>query len=110
MKLTSDIMSQVKAIVDEHGWEYEKYAIRIQEVPFELGKIDHVSHVWVDGDETEDKLSGLCCTMTNCMEQSVRNGEYFGNYMAVIGGNSYEYGEDIGEIIISDPVVIAIIA
>jgi hypothetical protein len=31
-------------------------------------------------------------------------------HIAVIAGNSYEYGEDAGEVIISDPVVISIIA
>lgn len=106
MKLTNEIIEQVNSIIEEQGWEYSKCAIRIQEVPFELGAIDHISHVWIDGDETEEELPGICCTVIERMKSN----EYFGNHMAVIGGNNYEYGEDVGEIIISDPVVIAIIA
>ena len=36
--------------------------------------------------------------------------EYFGAYVAVVAGNEYEYGEDAGEIIIRDPVVVAVIS
>lgn len=36
--------------------------------------------------------------------------EYYGDRAAIVAGNSYEYGEDDGEIIIADPVVIEIIA
>lgn len=109
MKITNQIIEQVNAIVNKYGWEYEKCAIRVQYVPFELGTITHVSHVWIDGEETGDELPGLCCTAVEYIASN-DYGEYLGDHLAVIGGNSYEYGEDSGEIIISDPVVIAIIA
>ena len=39
-----------------------------------------------------------------------RQGYYYGNYVAVIAGNSWDYGEDDGEIVIHDPTVIEILA
>lgn len=107
MKLTADMKNAIMEIAEERGWDYEIIAIRVQEVPFELGEIDHISHVWDDGDDTGEELSGLCCTRVDMM--SAIQGEYYGDYLAVIGGNSYEYGEDVGEVIISDPVAIEII-
>ena len=34
----------------------------------------------------------------------------YGDYVAVIAGNSWDYGEDSGEIVIHDPIVIEILA
>jgi hypothetical protein len=39
-----------------------------------------------------------------------RYGFYFGDHKAIIAGNFAECGEDPGEIVISDPVVVEIIA
>lgn len=33
---------------------------------------------------------------------------YFGENVAIICGDSYEYGEDAGEVVISDPVCVYI--
>ena len=107
MKLTADMKKAIMEIADEHGWDYEIIAIRVQDVPFELGEITHASHVWDDGDDTGEELDGLCCTRVDMMSHI--QGEYYGDYLSVIGGNSYEYGEDVGEVIISDPVAIEII-
>ena len=39
-----------------------------------------------------------------------RHGYYYGDYVAVIAGNAWDYGEDAGEIVIHDPIVIEILA
>ena len=36
--------------------------------------------------------------------------DYFGDYVAVVAGNSYTYGEDPGEIVIADAVVVEVLA
>ena len=108
MKMTAEMKAQIKAIAEGNRWDYEVIAIRVQDVTFELGEINHVSHVWDDGDDTGEELPGLSCTNVDSIDYI--QGEYFGEYLAVIGGNSYEYGEDIGEVIIKDAKVIAVLA
>lgn len=108
MKLTNEMISKAKTIVDSLSFDYEKIGIRVQEAPFELGEMDHQSHVWVDDDETEELLPGVCAQDINTIDKY--HNEYFGDYVAVVAGNEYEYGEDAGEIIIRDPVVVAVLA
>lgn len=58
-------------IANNNNWDsYEKYGIRIQEQGFELGTVDHNSKVWVDGEETEDELDGICAINLNSPEVS----------------------------------------
>lgn len=106
MKLTKTMIDTIKAIAAEAN--YDMVAIRIQPEPFELGCVGHASHVWIDGEDTGEELNGVCAIRVNMLENI--SGEYFGNHMAVIGGNHYEYGEDAGEVIIEDAQVIAIIS
>lgn len=107
MKKTSAMIARVKELADELFYEYEIVGLRIQDVPFELGKIDHCSKVWVDGEETDEYLDGICVIRADQIDQSAR---YFGDHIAVLAGNDYTYGEDVGEIILSDAVVVEILA
>lgn len=107
MKLTSELIKKINETVESLDLEetYGYVGVRVQEVPFELGKISHCSKVWVDGDETDEELDGICATTLNRLTAN----QYFGDHVAILCGNSAEYGEDVGEIIISDAVVAAII-
>lgn len=107
MKLTSEMIKKINEKVEELELEetYAYVGVRVQEVPFELGQIDHCSKVWVDGEETDEELDGVCATKLDKLTAN----EYFGDYVAILCGNSAEYGEDAGEIIISDAIVASII-
>ena len=88
-------------------------AIRTQDVPFELGEMDHKSLVWVDGEETDEELDGVSATDCTIVEEvkwhtGERFGSYPGQYTAIIGGNRYTYGEDAGEVVIEDAEVLYI--
>lgn len=109
MKMDREMIKNIRKIVDELGlgYEYEYIGVRVQEQKFELGEMDHVSSVWVDGDETDDVLNGVCATKIDALENLP--GEYYGDHIAIICGNSAEYGADVGEIIIEDAIVAAII-
>lgn len=108
MKVTTEMIEKVKEMAADIYREYEYIGIRIQdETPFELGNLDHVSHVWVDGDDTGEELGGVCVIKGDRAELAK---SYFGDYVAIIGGNNAEYGEDNGELIISDPVVLEVLA
>ena len=106
--MTEDMRLKAKEIANEFMLDYEKIAIRVQDVPFSMGAMDHCSHVWVDGEETEDTLDGVCAQDIETIDRY--NNCYYGDHVAIVAGNDYTYGEDAGEIIISDAVVIAILA
>lgn len=107
MKLTSEIIKEISEKVEELNLEesYGYVGVRVQEVPFELGRIYHCSKVWVDGDETDEDLCGICATDLDKLTAN----QYFGEHIAIICGDSAEYGSDIGELIIRDAVVAAVI-
>lgn len=109
MKLSKEMIASIRTIVEEMEleYEYEYIGIRVQEQEFEIGAIDHVSRVWIDGDETEEELNGVCATKIDAIANLPY--EYFGEHVAIICGNSAEYGEDVGEIIIEDATVVAVI-
>lgn len=112
MKLNAELVNKIKSIIDENDldFDYGYVGIRAQEEPFELGEIDHLSHVWVDGDDTGEELDGICATRADMFERYFgANGEYFGDHLAIIVGDNASYGEDIGEIIIKDAIVAAVI-
>ena len=54
------VQNRIKEIIDKYELDYNYIGIRVQEEEFELGSMDHVSKVWVDGDETDEELDGVC--------------------------------------------------
>lgn len=106
--MTEQMRIAAKEIAKEYEFDYEKIAVRVQDIPFTVGPMEHCSHVWVDGEETEETLDGVCGQDVSTIDMYCNN--YFGSHVALIAGNDYTYGEDAGEIIISDAIVIAILA
>lgn len=84
---------------------YEYVGLRVQEQEFELGKIDHVSHVWDGGEDTGVELDGICV----CDMDHLGANRYYGDHAAIICGYRASYGEDPGEIIIRNAEVVKII-
>lgn len=87
--------------------EYEYIGIRVQGNEFAVGEILDNSFVWVDGEMTDEELDGTCAVKLE--DAKLANG-YFGNHVAIIGSNSMEYGQDLGEIILRDAEVIEVVA
>lgn len=107
MKMTAELIEKIRELENEYSWDYEQVCIRVQEVPFELGEMEHQSSVWVDGDETDEQLDGI----STLSVKYAQNAEfYFGDHLAIVAGNEYSYGQDAGEVIIRDPVVLEILA
>lgn len=113
-----ELLKAIAAVKDEYFYYYTYIGVRTQEKEFDLGEIDHCSSVWVDGEETDDTLDGISCTNVNspavvahCEEgMGSRFGVYFGDHVALIGSNDAEYGEDEGELIMRDAVVLKILS
>lgn len=112
-------IAEIREIAKKYEGEYEVIAIRTQDTePFKLGEMDHESKVWEEGEETNEYVGGVCAT--DVFSSGIRMhsseygqvaycGYYFGDYQAIIAGNHYKLGEDDGEIIISDPIVLEIV-
>ena len=113
MKVSNEMIARLKEVAEELYYDYEVVAIRVQDPEFELGEMDHKSHVWVDGDETDEELDGVCGIRSNMAEivfNSFFSCVYPGEHVAIIAGNRYTCGEDRGEVIIEDPVVVEVLA
>lgn len=105
-------INEIKSIMEDLEWdgEYEVYGIRTQDEEFDAEgeTMTHVSHIWDDGEDTDEELDGVCASTIKGIAEHV-NGTYYGRHCAIIAGNDYTWGEDANEIIITDPVVIRII-
>lgn len=108
---SSDFLAALEEACEEYGWSSVGVRIQEEDHPFRVGPIDHVSHVWVDGDETDEDLPGVCClyAAADYIPTLVRNAPaYFwpGRHVAIITGDVVEFGEDPGEVIMSNAEVV----
>lgn len=113
---TEEIIAKAEELLDTIDQQF--IGVRTQEQPFELGPIDHVSQVWVDGDETDEELDGICVTAIGdgpWAESDVRQhasdhdpvGPYYPfDHVALIAYDRCSYGEDEGEVIANDAEVV----
>ena len=106
-KLTKEVIDRLNQVADELFYDYEVIGIRIQEEPFQPGELEHRSHVWVDEEDTGEELNGVSVVRYDSIGQAQ---SYFGDHAAIIVGNRYTYGEDPGEIVIEDPIVVEVLA
>lgn len=97
---------------------YDLYAVRFDTRDFKEGEEIPNSHVWVDGIETEQCLSGTCGINVEELEDVDRiveqyKNRYAGNRIYLIGTmynwGGYEFGEDENEIILAGAEVAKII-
>lgn len=61
MMMNAEMIKNIKKIAEEMdlSWDYEFVGVRVQEQDFELGTIEHLSHVWDNGDDTGVELDGI---------------------------------------------------
>lgn len=100
-----NIMNRINEIKESAEFEY--IGVRVQDNEFTEGEILDSSFVWVDGEMTDEELDGTCAVKLEDAE--LANG-YFGEHVAIIGSNSMEYGQDLGEIILRDAEVLEVLA
>lgn len=81
-------------------------AIRIDNARYDVGDTLPVSRVWDDGNPTEELLEGTSCLRLGRAEQAVK---YRGRYGYVISGRSLYEGNDLGETVVEDATVLAVV-
>lgn len=106
---------------------FAEYALRV--IPGEFdgeirqGDVLPPSRQWVDGQMTDEELIGTSAAkiegdspesvlaaikLLGAHGSSGPNGYYFGNRVVLIKGERAAYGEDVGEVLISDPEVVGV--
>ena len=103
---------KIEDAMDRGGFGY--YGIRIDDdAVYNVGDRTATSHDWEDTEPEDDYLNGTCCVGISYVEDidkaiKIAN-TYYGDHVCLIGGDSMEYGEDEGEYIIKDAVVVAVL-
>lgn len=107
--MKKEIAMSIKNRIDEIRDQYcfDKIGIRVQDSEFVEGQILDNSFVWVDGEPTDEELDGTCALT---LEDADLIQDYFGEHVAIIGGDFGEYGQDEGELIIKDAEVLEVLA
>lgn len=99
---------------------FNYFGVRSENRDLEDGYALEPSHDWIDGEMCDELLNGSCATgigylwfdgeqedISAIQEAIKKNGRKYGDYMYIIGGDNCEGGNDDGEIIIKDAVIIA---
>lgn len=97
--------------------DYEYYGIRIDDsVSYQIGERTAKSRIWIDGECTDETLNGTSCVgiKFNASDDEIQMAiniasQYYGDKVSLIASNNMEYGEDIGEYILKDAIVIKIL-
>lgn len=107
--MSKDWEQIIEKLIEED--EYPYIGIRIQDKPFKLGEINHLSHVWDDNIDTEEELPGVCAVSAKEIEacEKALSGGYYGDHAAILVSKTIEYGEDYAEIIMEDATVVEIL-
>ena len=114
----ADILAAIAAAnidLDDLRFEHEYVGIRIQDDSYGLragDSVDHISHIWDDGEDTGEELSGVCALGANSFSRFARRGgrvPYIGRTVLVLGADRASYGEDEGELVMEDATVLAVL-
>lgn len=109
------IIAAVLAALDEH----DVIGLRGMDEPAEIGEVLPPSRVWADNEPTEHLLNGTSAVRVILHERGADDPDaavdaairlaaaYPYEHWVVIGSTHYSYGEDEGEVVMVDPVVVA---
>ena len=94
-----------------HASEYDYIGFRVvnNEV-YRVGDIAKRSRVWVDGEPTDELLSGASAISKDKLSYTYDGYEgYLGDTILILGSNNAEGGNDPGEIVMIDAIILDII-
>jgi len=101
----------------DHG---TTYALCTREAEYEVGETNlQNSYRWDDGDKTDEELDGVCATkidvgydstapaIAKAVERAANtNEQYCGTWKYLIAGDIDSYGEDVGEVLLTNVIVL----
>lgn len=124
-------IATLRSLVEQYSDEYEHFGLRCLSVYRDavpapaVGDVLSPSSVWVDGEPTDEELSGTSAlwigdeaesdgrwirTVTDDegMRKARALASYYGQYVVLIAGNYASSGVDLDETIIRDATVLAV--
>ncbi|WP_291243960.1 hypothetical protein [Fournierella sp.] len=110
MRITNEMLDRLEEVASNS--DYFLVGIRCQEVSFSLGEMNHVSHVWEDGEDTGEELNGVCVVEAGSARRvfsGIFSVEYPGEHVAIVASNDGYNGEDYGELVLENAEVIEIL-
>lgn len=95
----------------ESASEYDYVGFRVVEnEQYNVGDIASPSRVWIDGEPTDELLRGACAISHDATHLTYDGYEgYIGDTIIVLGSNNADGGNDPGEIVMIDAVVLEVI-
>lgn len=117
--------NQIKQIIQKK--KFDIYGIRADNgIRYNVGDTCHISHQWWQDDPGEEAgleynkemecwdggvLPGTCAlgVTADSLDDVLNNASAYGVYIVLVAGDSWECGNDAGEVIIEDAKVLAVI-
>lgn len=117
MSTATDINpAKIQKIIELGGYDF--YGIRVihgQSEPAKVGDTLDPSYRWEDGEPTDEELYGTCAlavdgysNISRSLSALIKGYGSLGDQVALIGGYQCEWGEDAGEIIIKNAIVLMV--
>lgn len=92
--------------------EYRYYGVRVLDEQVSVGDEVAPSRVWVDNDQTDEVLPGACALWVESADDLddvlAVAARYVGEHTVLLGSDEWLLGEDDGEIVMADAVVVAL--
>lgn len=104
-------IKKIAETIDKDQYMYSYLALRCQPVPEEIGStMAHRSSQWIDGEEQHEQLDGVSAISLASIKwlDDDKYSGYEGPYLILIGSDNGQYGEDNGEVVLTDPIVLDI--
>ena len=104
-------LNEIIKNINSNDYDYDYVGLRVQtEANIKIGEIlYHKSNVWDNGEMTSTKLDGVSTIDINATLPNIDYAGYFGKTILMLGSDKATMGEDAGEIIMYNPVVLDII-
>ena len=104
-----DYAQVIADLVSGHDTDYEYVGVRVHDDQYAIGQTMPDSRRWDDGEPTDDMLDGTSAIDLRDNRAAQLIQAYMGDYLSIIAGWYASDGEDDGEIVIRDAVVLATI-
>ena len=109
--MTNEQIKEIAKKIQTSNYNYDFIGIRVQEENTNnIGDtIYHKSYVWDDGNITDEELNGICAIEIQVARKLIDYGGYQGKYAYILGSDYCTKGNDVGEIIMKDAIVLDVI-
>lgn len=99
------MIAEIEKLMAEESGERIRYGVRWDTRELNVGDTLPNSYVWEDGNKTDEELDGVCAIDLSTINRAISLPQYKGNPY-LIKGEYLETGNDLGEILLANAVVV----